>query len=93
MNKEICNFLFFPALNTKYTSDKYISIYILIVEKEFLFWIFIEITTKKYDRNKNVKSASFMGNTEGFISITIMISRYYPQVLQTMETLFLKNMT
>jgi len=58
MDKEIYNFiiynfLFFPALNTKYTSD----ISILIVEKEFLF---CETTTKKFDTkmsgNKNVKT-------------------------------------
>jgi len=40
---EICNFLFSPALNTKYTNDKYI---LYIMEKEF--WI----TTKKFDKNK-----------------------------------------
>ena len=53
MDKEICNFLFFSALYTKYTSDKYISMYIFIVEKKFLF---CEITMKKFDRNKNVKN-------------------------------------
>jgi len=50
MDEEICNFLFFPALNIKYTNDKYISIYILIVEKEFLI---CETITKKFNRNKN----------------------------------------
>jgi len=47
MDKEICNFLFLLSLNTKYTSNKYISMYILIVEKEFLF---CEITMKKFDK-------------------------------------------
>jgi len=60
MDKEICNFLFFPVLNIKYTNDKYISIYILIVEKELLF---CEITTEKFNRNKNIKNTSFIGNT------------------------------
>lgn len=45
-----------------YTNVRYISMYILIVEKEFLF---CEITTKKFDRNKNVKNASFVGNIGG----------------------------
>ena len=49
-------------MNTKYTSDKYISMHILIVEKEFLF---CETTTKKFDRNENVKNASFIGNVNG----------------------------
>ena len=43
----------------KYTSDKYISMYILIVEKKFLFR---DITTKKFDRNENIGNASFIGN-------------------------------
>ena len=50
MDKEIYNFLFFSTLvGHEIYSDEYISMYILIMEKEFLI---CEITTKKFERDK-----------------------------------------
>ena len=48
--------------------------YILIVEKEFLFR---ETTMKKFDRNENVVNASFIGNTGGS-SISLTYSSIQP---------------
>ena len=42
------------------------------MEKEFLFCETMKYTTKKFDRNKNVKNINFIGNTDGFNILLIM---------------------
>ncbi|KYM97061.1 hypothetical protein ALC62_12262 [Cyphomyrmex costatus] len=59
MGIDFCNFLLFPALNTKDTRHTYISSEILIVEKEFLF---CETIAKKLEKDEN---ASFIDKKGG----------------------------